>query len=134
MYFWSKGLGRRGELNIACGTEKTELRDENIVLHGRTLPPISWQYTMTMTAQDFLDILELGFSKTFLKFLLHPKRIRYAIQLFLLIVKLLLRYVFTPVKSGRETAQVEERKEPTIQSEMKGMERTYINQKGHSSG
>ena len=94
MHFWSKGLGRRSHLVIPCGLEKPERKGNEIVLHGKTQPPVVWNYTMTMTEDDFLSILKLGLSKKFIRFLIHPKRIKYAFRLLFLVGTMLVKYIF----------------------------------------
>jgi hypothetical protein len=81
MIFWSKGLGRRSHIVIPCGEEKPEDKGDVIVLHGKTLPPVVWIYTMTMEPQDFVSILRLGLSYEFIDFLLHPKKVKFAFPL-----------------------------------------------------
>jgi hypothetical protein len=94
MYFWSKGLGKRSDLVIPCGMEKPEDQGEVMALHGRTDPPVVWNYTITMTESDFLSILNLGLSRKFIHFLLHPRRVRYAIRLLFLVFVLMMKYPF----------------------------------------
>lgn len=94
MYFWSKGLGKRSHLVIPCGMEKPEDKGDSLALYGRTDPPVVWNYTMTMTESDFLSILELGLSRKFIRFLLHPKRIKYALKLLFLILVMTVKYLF----------------------------------------
>lgn len=114
MRFWSKGLGRRSHLNIACGTETPVISEDrkHIVLYGTTRPPVVWNYTMTMEARDFLSILELGLSKVFLKFLLHPKRIFSAFKLLFYIFVMILKFPFVKEpKAKKEILQKSEDRE-----------------------
>ncbi len=94
MKFWSKGLGLRSHLNIAVGTEIPKYENQFIVLYGTTLPPVVWNYTMTMGVNDFLSILKVGFTKTFLSFLLSPKRVFSALKLLFYIFLILVKFPF----------------------------------------
>ncbi len=94
MIFWSKGLGRRSHIVIPCGEEKPEDKGEVIVLHGKTLPPVVWIYTMTMEPQDFVSILKLGLSYEFVDFLLHPKKIKFALPLLFYLILFTVKYAF----------------------------------------
>lgn len=95
MYFWSKGLGKRGHVVIPCGTETCELSPEGgaLILKGTTLPPIVWSYTITMDEKDFLAILRLGLSPIFVGYLLHPRRIRSCLLLGKYLLLFLFRYL-----------------------------------------
>lgn len=83
MYFWSKGLGKRSHLVIACGSEDVEPADdeEHIKLLGYTRPPVEWNYEITMDEDDAVSVLELGLTQKFARYLVHPKRLTYAISL-----------------------------------------------------
>jgi hypothetical protein len=93
MLFWSKGLGKRSHLNIACGTEQPKREGEFMLLYGMTRPPIVWNYTITMTERDFLSILDIGLSKKFLSFLMTPKRFFYALKLLYLVLKMSIKFI-----------------------------------------
>lgn len=105
MNFWSKGLGKRSHLVIACGTEKPMISEDlkTVILYGMTKPPVVWNYTMTMEVRDFLSILELGFSKTFLKFLIHPKRMLSALKLLFYIILLIVKFPFVKRPSDQQS-------------------------------
>lgn len=105
MHFWSKGLGRRSHLVIACGTETPVISEDSktVVLYGRTKPPVVWNYTMTMEVNDFLSILDLGLSKIFVKFLLHPKRIISSLKLLFYVIVMLIKFPF--VKKPKEESK-----------------------------
>jgi len=98
MIFWSKGLGRRSHIVIPCGEEKPEDKGDTLVLHGKTLPPVVWIYTMTMGPEDFVSMLKLGLSYEFVYFLLHPKKIKYAFSLLFYLLHFIAKFVFTRKK------------------------------------
>ena len=107
MRFWSKGLGSRGHIIIPCGSEKVEVSPDGkeLILSGRTLPPVEWNYTITMNGDDFLAILELGLGEKFVKFLLQPRRFRYAIKLLFLLLTMIVRYIFTSPLSAKTAVE-----------------------------
>jgi hypothetical protein len=83
MYFWSKGLGKRSHLVIACGSEDVEQIDkgENLKLLGNTRPPVEWNYEITMDQEDAVSVLKLGLTRKFARYLVHPTRLTYAFSL-----------------------------------------------------
>jgi hypothetical protein len=117
MIFWSKGLGRRSHIVIPCGEEKPENKGDVVVLHGKTLPPVVWIYTMTMEPQDFVSILKLGLSYEFVDFLLHPKKIKFAFLLLFYLIHFAGKYVFAKGK----LYQIHEK-----EGIQKGKEATYV--------
>lgn len=102
MQFWSKGLGKRN-MNIACGSETPEVKQDAILLHGTVKPPLNWQYTITMQEEDWLAFFEVAFHPVILKYLLKPKRWRVlfaaGVQLFLFFAKYLLILPFARMKA-----------------------------------
>lgn len=91
MYFWSKGLGKRSHLVIACGSEDVEkVEDEDrLKLLGYTRPPVEWNYEISMDEEDAVSVLELGLTRKFARYLVHPKRVTYALSLLYWVVVLL---------------------------------------------
>ncbi|MFQ5697132.1 MAG: hypothetical protein ACE5IL_02475 [Myxococcota bacterium] len=79
MQFWSRGLGRRS-MGIDCGTEKVAVEGNRIVLRGTVRPPLSWPYTITMDADDWVAFFELTVHPTIVRYLLHPRRWRVALR------------------------------------------------------
>ncbi|GBD02744.1 hypothetical protein HRbin19_00012 [bacterium HR19] len=116
MIFWSKGLGIRSHLVIPCGTEKPEDKGDVIVLHGKTLPPVVWIYTMTMTPDDFLSILKVGLSEVFVRFLLSPRKIPFAFQLLFQVIKIIIKLPFVPSHFPSEHAETKLQREQDIKS------------------
>lgn len=92
MEFWSKGLGRRS-LNIACGTEAITQQDEQVLLTGTVGPPLSWEYTIVMDADDWLGFFEVAFHPVVLRHLTRPRRLGVALRAGLHLIAFLALYV-----------------------------------------
>lgn len=59
MKLWSKGLGTKTlALNLAEG--KPTVTPDGLLIKGTIKEPVWWDYTITMTEQDLIDILKIA--------------------------------------------------------------------------
>lgn len=106
MEFWSKGLGTSRSLRMDCGSEAVERADDAVVLCGMTREPIVWRYTMTMTATDFCEFLDVALSARVLRVL--ARRPGVLLRAMGWLLRFLARYaialVARPLRPGRRAA------------------------------
>lgn len=92
MQFWSKGLGKRS-MGIDCGTERVEVQEEKMILHGKTRPPLNWQYAMEMGIKDWEEFFQVAFHPEVVKYLLYPGRWTVARKAGTHLILFLVRYI-----------------------------------------
>ena len=59
MKLWSKGLGTK-TLVLNLGEGKPTVATEGLLIKGTIKEPVWWDYTITMTEQDLVDILKIA--------------------------------------------------------------------------
>jgi len=72
MEVWSKGLGTK-HLNLRLGEANVEDCGDTMVIRGKMGPPVWWNYSITMTEEDVVDLLHVAAQRGTISFLLVAK-------------------------------------------------------------
>lgn len=75
MEVWSKGLGTR-KLNLRLGEANVEDCGDQMVIKGKMGPPVWWDFSITMTEEDVIDILHVAAQGGTISFLLGAQKRR----------------------------------------------------------
>lgn len=101
MWLWSKGLGR---LILPMNIEEAELcaGGENLVVEGVIIAPkVHWDYDLTLSQQDLVDLMSLMRHRQVLQYLARESGFRFLAILLAMAIKFTFAYmmeVLTPRK------------------------------------
>ena len=99
MKFWSKGLGKRS-LNLALGTEVVETDEEQVLLSGEVVEPVSWHYIMFLDGSDWVEFFEAALKPQMATYLLTKKRMGLLVKLTLFLFKFLGLYAMALMRAA----------------------------------
>ena len=107
MEFWSTGLGRRS-MSVDIGKEKISVSEGKVFLTGTVKPPLSWQYTIAMDGNDWVEFLETDFHPAIILYLIKPRKwkilLKATTNLFLFFVKYILFLPKTKIINRRNSS------------------------------